>query len=180
MTNLLALTRAASDGRGTTRVVKGIELAYTTQPGILSIGIGSTDSIQDLLRSLRMAGYESAALECLPMVRRLATGPVVRLAGHSLGGAVARRLAYMLRAEGKVVWLETYGEPRGFDELVNPKPYPVPGRRYVCGSDPVPRWFPLYSHDRRPTWLPSPYQWSPVRWALDHRLSSYERAIEES
>lgn len=180
MTNLLALTRAASDGRGTTTVVDGLELAYTKTDDVLSLALGSTDSARDILRSLSRTGYFDGAEACLERVENLAINlgakgfprRMVRLAGHSLGGAVARRLAVMLVRRGyTVARLETYGEPRGWDQ---PEPVRLPGARYVCGSDPVPWWFPTKVHPWPPTHLPSP---SLIPGPWDHRLSSYERAL---
>lgn len=182
MTNLLALTRAASDGRGTTTVVDGLELAYTRTDDVLSLALGSTDSGRDILRSLSRTGYLDGAEACLEWVENLAINlgakgfprRMVRLAGHSLGGAVARRLAVMLVRRGYIVArLETYGEPRGWDQ---PEPVRLPGARYVCGTDPVPWWG--YGHEVAPVHLPSPNgPWSPIRGFLDHRLTSYERSL---
>lgn len=182
--NLLSLTRAAAECRGTTQVVKGLEMAHTVSEQVLDVAFGSTDSWQDVRRSIRRHGYDEGAEAVLPLVMELAVDKtrkgcpyrVVRVAGHSMGGAVARRLAIRLLALGfTVVRLETYGEPRGRD---NPSPIRLPGHRYRCGSDPVPWIWPGHSHPWPATQLPSPNgPWTPVRGLFDHRLSSYERAL---
>lgn len=159
-------------------------MAHIVTESTLSIALGSTDSWADLRRSLRRDGYADGADALLPLVSELAVDKCrkgapclcIRLAGHSMGGAVARRLAVQLLSLGfPVVELVTFGEPRGLDE---PAPVRLPGSRYVCGSDPVPWWAPGRGHPWLATKLPSPNgPWTPIRGLFDHRLSSYERSL---
>lgn len=178
--SLLPLTRAASDGRGTTRACRGIEVARVETEEAVCLAAGSTDSWEDLRRSLwcrptpwgdrwAHSGYHHAALVLFATYRGLIGVRRVYLAGHSLGGAVVRQLAHLLTEDGcHVAWLETYGEPAG----LRGESRPLPGRRYVCGRDPVPHWCPWYRHEEPATQLRSPW---PLGGPWDHRLSSYER-----
>lgn len=205
-TNLLSLTLAAAEQRGTSRLVgprledgrrsphPEIETAYTFRDGVLSIGIGPTDSWADVRRSWetnRVAvrggyvheGYNWGAHHVLHAYPEIADANEVRLAGASMGGAIAVRLASLLISltSVNVTWLETYGAPAALSPTLADQLADVPGKRYVCGHDVVPRRWPPgrcgYVHDRPATELPTQTPWNPLRGVFDHRLRSYDHAI---
>ena len=173
-------------------VLEGLEVAHTVEGAVVSVAIGCTDSIEDLKRSLWCSsapwvsghgrvhsGYLQGGILVADYLRPIVRQGRLRIAGHSLGGAVARLTARLLDGEGICVeWIETYGEPASqgpsmawLDNL--------PGVRYRCGSDPIPYWAPGYYHARPARQLQSPHPWFPGREFLDHRLKSYEIAMEE-
>lgn len=192
MIHLLSLIRAAAEGRGTGIDIDGLEVAFADDGDSLTLAIGPTDSFPDLSRSLSWspvefagghahAGYCAAGRKVAssPILRAHAKGRSVHLAGHSLGAATAEALALWWHLEQfcEVLSVTTFGGPAwlrpGF-----PWPPTINRRRVVCGHDPIPMWCPGYTHHHPANHLPS--IWGPFLAPLDHRLSSYERAVIEN
>lgn len=193
----LTIVRLAADGLG--ECLAGLEFYWEIGPGPLKIGIGPTDSIPDLIRSCSLSpcfywagrehgrrglahlGYSRASEVLLDRLTELGfvfPGARIRVYGHSLGGAVARHLAYRLWDLSCVIEeLQTFGEPASFKEgFLAP---PIPGSRWVLGADLVAGALcPGYHHHEPATELPTLHPGNPLRFLLDHRLRSYERALE--
>lgn len=182
---LLPLIRAAAEQRGTTEVLSGIEVAHTICGPVVSIGIAPSDSIPDLRRSLRAwrhylcggyahLGYWEASGIAWRSLGGIVRQGEVRLGGHSLGGAIAVCLAHRFQQAGiSVTWLETYGAPASLSASLARQVGEIPGARYVRRGDPIPLLWPGYCHERPATILPGA-----ARPFFDHRLSSYEQAIQ--
>ena len=125
---------------------------------------GTEFQFDDILRDIRgvpwwseelqafcHSGFLKAARAAREEVEDFARGEPLILAGHSLGGAIARILAGFLQAQD--VGVITFGEPRSIiwqqDHLLNPV-----SRRFVNGKDIVPSHpWPIfgYRHQVRKT-----------------------------
>jgi hypothetical protein len=113
-------------------------------------------------------------------------GPVV-CCGHSLGGALAQVAAYDLAARLLVpagrLTVVTFGSPRIWDRAAAAA-YPVPGRHYVLGRDPVSR-VPLRGicpqavvRLARAGGPPSSW-WHRIPLVGDHALPRYAEALRQ-
>lgn len=188
MLHLPQFAQQVANGLGTTVEVDGIEIGTVTQGRELWVHLGPTDSWQDVHRSLKCGryqlgrgyahrGYWEGSRLAEDYVLPLVQGCSLRLSGASMGGALAVCLAYRLRHRGvHLVDLTTFAAPAALSEELGPIVASIPGRRYVCGYDLIPRIWPPwgYVHDRPATQLPT--VWGPFLGPLlDHRLSSYER-----
>lgn len=187
---------AASDDHGAFEMVHGVV------GGRLVLGfVGSDDRLDwrlNLDRRLADApefdcrlhrGYRDAwrraGASCRMLVRKYAfPGPVV-VCGHSLGGALAQVAAFDLHrntpADNYVLSVVTFGAPRIWGRRCAAA-YPVRGRHYVLGRDPVPR-LPLLGAAppgvvRLPAVAaPSASWWHRVPVARDHALPRYAAAL---
>ena len=96
------------------------------------------------------------------------------MAGHSMGGAIARLVARRLIEEGlEVAELTTWGEPSsGCREFV--KNDVEPSTRYVLSRDPVPNLWPWFYHGLKAVKLEpnQPYMCGQIV----HKLKVYKNA----